>query len=607
MLLQVQRSTCAMRVAFVPLEANTTHWAAKLPLPANVPFEVIHKATGTVVHTGDGGPTNRMYLPSDLLFTGERYVPQSKTSPHLLAARTDFVVAPPPTPLQRRGGGGRRRRKRRHGRCAGGHAANRACRGRRAHGASCGGRSEGAPLPVKVPYIVRHKDTETVVIEGYTSIGGVEVECEPWFVNNGALLVGEAYVLTVPKGQRLRRDVAAVLPWASAPPTPPWASLAARGAGERSEVRRRRGTPGRDRGGARARARVCDRERAPDLEQGGHRALVGAAAAAALAALFVRNASDFTVVGQRVIEIDGKAQEHVRVDDAKVPMVAHQRYTIELQPSSANLRSTCDLRPRPGTAMANALTVYRASRPAIVVVLRASDEDARTGVALPVGMRVLVRHAELKCKVAEYVTTQAESDTEVRVVLQCADAFYVGEQYTCEVEGEAVGSAVATFVVEEVMEDVVLDSRARAPRCRRASSRCSRRAITGRRRSRSRPRRSRSDTRRAAACAICRLPGRTAPPTCTWSSPRCAPSSSATATSARARVGLRAARLAATRRDATRMRAAPSWSTCPCAAAPFRRRHAALAPGAAAAAVGQGAGAPQGDRGDRVRGQGGRS
>ena len=175
MLLQVQRSTCPMRVAFVPLEANTAHWAAKLPLPANVPFEVIHKATGTVVHTGDGGPTNRMYLPSDLLFTGERYVLQSKTSSHLLAARTDFVVAPPPSQ---------------------GVAATLAEGGVAAGGTAEGGASGGMddaqevtlpieravgdvrmvlrsaderPLPVKVPYIVRHKDTETPVIEGHTA------------------------------------------------------------------------------------------------------------------------------------------------------------------------------------------------------------------------------------------------------------------------------------------------------------------------------------------------------------------------------------------------------------------------------------------------------
>ena len=46
---------------------------------------------------------------------------------------------------------------------------------------------------------VRHANG-AVVIEGKTSAPGREVECELWFVNEGALFVGEQYTFVVPRG-----------------------------------------------------------------------------------------------------------------------------------------------------------------------------------------------------------------------------------------------------------------------------------------------------------------------------------------------------------------------------------------------------------------------
>ena len=78
----MQRSTCAVKVAFVPFATHENHWATGIGLPHNVPFEIVHTISGMVVYTGNGGTYNKKVLSSDeiQLFTGERYVLQSLSS-----------------------------------------------------------------------------------------------------------------------------------------------------------------------------------------------------------------------------------------------------------------------------------------------------------------------------------------------------------------------------------------------------------------------------------------------------------------------------------------------------------------------------------------------
>ena len=479
--LQVQRSTCGTRVKFVPFEERSRHWAAKLALPSHVPFEVVHKATGATVHKGDGGPSNECTLPSDVLFTGESYVLQSLSSRLLLASRCDFVVGPKS-----------KRRSKRSSASASAHRSRAAAVSiddGGGSGVAVGGggvryddddddeavvlhveravgdvrfflrAADERPLPVRVPYTVTHADLSAVVVDGATAVSGVEVECDPWFVNDGALFEGQTYTFTVPKGNGFAETSKTFT------------------VGEKSAralaAERRRGTRGG--GGA---AEPAD-GRAPtivELELAREFASASVHLVSSKAGsghwseplplpssmhLYVRLASDYkSLVGHKHVELHGsKAQDTVRLDGPKLQIVAHQRYTLELQRSEVCERSTAELVVTSGAVVASCqLLVSRAWRPAVVVVLRASD-----AVSLPANLRVRVLHSELRCVVAECVTT--ESDTEVRCVLQVAEAFYMGESYACDVESPAqgVGGASAHFTVYDAMEDVVIDlSRASA-------------------------------------------------------------------------------------------------------------------------------------------------
>jgi hypothetical protein len=70
----------------------------------------VHKASGTLVHEGSAGPTNRVSIPPELLYTGETYILQSLSGRHVLAARCEFVVTGASTasvvPSLVEGGGG---------------------------------------------------------------------------------------------------------------------------------------------------------------------------------------------------------------------------------------------------------------------------------------------------------------------------------------------------------------------------------------------------------------------------------------------------------------------------------------------------------------------
>ena len=193
--LQVQRSLVPIKVAFIPFVTHTDHWAAAFKLPPKVPFEIVHKLTQTIIYKGNGGKENRIVLSSEMaqLFTGERYVIRTIASKLLNAAHCEFVASPAGgkenfhehsnsisyedepqevvLPVERASGDVRLVVK----------------------------SNDGSTLPMRVPYKVEHKNGH-LVVEGQTASIGSEVDCEPWFVNDGALFYGETYNFIVPLG-----------------------------------------------------------------------------------------------------------------------------------------------------------------------------------------------------------------------------------------------------------------------------------------------------------------------------------------------------------------------------------------------------------------------
>ena len=470
--LQVRRATCGISLAFRALEVSTDHWAAALPLPRNVPFKVIHKASGAVVHEADGGPTNKVSLPPDLLFTGETYILQSLSSQHILASRCEFVVTGSSSgqsasvvPGSGGGGGG-------SGVHYGGDSQEVALAIDRAVGdvRLVMRSADGRPLPVGVPFSVSHAGLGCVVIEGRTSLSGMEVECDAWFVNQGALYVGEQYSFAVPKGNGFRAAEPQLFVVGEKTPSQRKLERTEQGRLERASGQggassaAASGTAVAKEAGGAAVTTVVELELSRELAQASVQLLSDKAGTAhwseALAlpanlAIYVRLAHDGRfVVGKKLLELDGQAtQTHVNLTEEGngVEILAHQRYTLELQQTAQVLRSTAELQVGSGSQTASAaLYVSRACVPALVVVLRSADEVT----ALPVGLRVRVHHTSLACLVAESVTTQ--SDTSVRCLLHVPDAFYVGEHYTATVESNfGVGGAVAAFEVIETMAEPV--------------------------------------------------------------------------------------------------------------------------------------------------------
>ena len=103
--------------------------------------------------------------------------------------------------------------------------------------------------------------------------------------------------------------------------------------------------------------------------------------------------------------------------ESPMQTVAHTQYGIALQQADTHHRAAAELLSKSGALTASAdVLVRRVAKHAIVLVLRATDN-----VSLPSGLRVRVRHTELKVVVAEHVTD--ESDTEVRCTLLVSDAF----------------------------------------------------------------------------------------------------------------------------------------------------------------------------------------
>jgi hypothetical protein len=191
-----------------------------------------------------------------------------------------------------------------------------------------------------------------------------------WYVDKGALYRGEEYELSVPTGNgfthtsarftvgEVRVNVELVLTREHAPA--PWLRLvnAKMGTGHWSE-----GLP---------------------------------LPAELFVALKLSSDPNHTVGSTRVQHAG--TQSHLDVQlDTEVAVMAHERYTVELQPSLLVLRSACELVVDAGGGPASAqLLVPRAWKPVIVIELRSSDL-----VSLPTGLRVRFTHRQLRVQVAE--------------------------------------------------------------------------------------------------------------------------------------------------------------------------------------------------------------
>ena len=91
--LMVRRVCGAVSVRFVSYEFGSSHWAAPLQLPADVRFEVRHKASSALAFAGSAGPVNKVSLPSaGVLFVGETFVLQALSSTLLKGAACEFVA-----------------------------------------------------------------------------------------------------------------------------------------------------------------------------------------------------------------------------------------------------------------------------------------------------------------------------------------------------------------------------------------------------------------------------------------------------------------------------------------------------------------------------------
>ena len=454
--LLVPRATAGLSVAFKALEAGSSHWAAGLPLPRKIDFRVVHKASGAVMYEGNSGPTNRASLPTDTLLTGEAYILQSLASRDVLASRCEFVVT---------GSGSA------SGATSAALPSTPSAAGRRSppgspHGGRSGGVSfgtdaqevvlavdravgdvqlvlrsgDGRALPVGVPFTVSHAGLGCVVIDGRTSLTGNEVECDSWYVNQGALYVGEQYTFAVPTGNGFTATSKSFV------------------VGERTERKGGgRGKAAHDDGRpTRVELELAREFASASVELLSDKAGTGHWAEALplppQLTVYARLATDGRhVVGTKVIELPERpTQAHVNLTP-DVPIVAHQRYTLEVLQSTATLRSTAELVVGSSSSTAStSLRVGRACVPAIVVVLRAAND----AVSLPAGLRVVVSHTSLACVVAEAVTDEA--DVSVRCLLHVPEAFYVGEHYTATVESNyGVGGGIAPFEVVEGMNEPI--------------------------------------------------------------------------------------------------------------------------------------------------------
>ena len=174
--LGLRRATGEVTVLFSSLEfGDAKHWAATLLPP--VPFEVRHQASGAVAYASEGVHGNRVPLPAEGTSSSARRTRCTCALPSCCGGR--HVV-------------------RRARRAAGGRARARA-RGGLGAGVAAIGRCAAAPRGDPVRAAARGDPHETVA-KGRTLFSAVEVPCDVWYVDQGALYIGERYCLVVPKG-----------------------------------------------------------------------------------------------------------------------------------------------------------------------------------------------------------------------------------------------------------------------------------------------------------------------------------------------------------------------------------------------------------------------
>ena len=387
--LMVRRVCGAVSVRFVSYEFGSSHWAAGLPLPPDVRFEVRHKESSALAFAGGAGPGNKVSLPSaGVLFVGETFVLQALSSTLLKGAACEFVarsVAQEVELALERGVGD----------------------------VSLSLRAlDGRPLPVGIPFQVWHQQQQCVVCEGRTSLAASQVPCDPWFVNQGALYMGESYVLAVPTGHGWRATAASFV------------------VGEAGQVQL---DLAREEG--RATLQLLNGKAGS-----GHWSELLPLPRDLL--LLVRRTGEDERQGKvlRPELPEGAVRASVDVAAAGTVLLAHERYVLALQPSELVLAAAAELVLAGGGPSAQSaaveLRVPRAWRPAVVVLLTTVN-----GIALPAGIRLRAVHRGLGAEVAEATTDV--SDLEVRCTLKMPEAFFVGEEYEVHVDAKHLGIAAA--------------------------------------------------------------------------------------------------------------------------------------------------------------------
>ena len=387
--LMVRRVCGAVSVRFVSYEFGSSHWAAALQLPPDVRFEVRHKESSALAFAGGAGPGNKVSLPSaGVLFVGETFVLQALSSTLLKGAACEFVARSVAQEVEL--------------------ALERAV-----GDVSLSLRAlDGRPLPAGIPFQVWHQQQQCVVCEGRTSLAASQVPCDPWFVNQGALYMGESYVLAVPAGHGWRATAASFV------------------VGEAGLVQL---DLAREEG--RATLQLLNGKAGS-----GHWSELLPLPRDLL--LMVRRAGEEERQG-RVLRPElpeGAVRASVDVAAGGTVLLAHERYVLALQPSELVLAAAVELVLAGGGPSAQSaaieLRVPRAWRPAVVVLLTTVD-----GIALPAGIRLRAVHRGLGAEVAEATTDL--SDLEVRCSLKMPEAFFVGEEYEVHVDAKHLGIAAA--------------------------------------------------------------------------------------------------------------------------------------------------------------------
>ena len=210
-----------------------------------------------------------------------------------------------------------------------------------------------------IPFQVWHQQQQCVVCEGRTSLAASQVPCDPWFVNQGALYMGETYVLAVPTGHGWRATAVSFV------------------VGEVGQVQ----------------LELAREEGHATLQ------LLNGKAGSGHWSELLPLPRDMLILVRRAAEeerqgrmlhpelAEGAVRASIDVAAAGAVLLAHERYVLALQPSETVLGAAAEVVLAGGGPSAPAaaveLRVPRAWRPAVVALLTTVD-----GIALPAGIRL---------------------------------------------------------------------------------------------------------------------------------------------------------------------------------------------------------------------------